>query len=336
MNKAQLLVLTLFLFVNPIHSQVSEIEREALIALYNSTNGSNWKQNTNWNTMVPVSEWFGITVVEDHVTEIDLPNNLLEGSIPSEIGNITMLKSLNIWRNKLSGTIPPELGNCINLTELFLDENALTGQVPSSIANLTLMTNFWLDNNKLSGDITDLFSSWTNLIYFGIGGGNNFTGSLDLSNNSSLIACWVDNTNISFLNIKNGNNINIPNDSFKANNNPNLTCVIVDDIQFSASAWLNIDATSSFKSSTSECISTSIEGNQKLNVKVFPNPTSAILHIESYEDVKMIKVYNSLGKLVIESKTSDKINLSNYTSGIYFVKIIRTNNSSINFKIIRK
>jgi len=46
------------------------------------------------------------------------------------------------------------------------------------------------------------------------------------------------------LNVKNGNNTNFTN--FNATNNPNLTCIEVDDAAYSTANWLNIDAASSF------------------------------------------------------------------------------------------
>jgi hypothetical protein len=65
---------------------VPQEERDALIALYYSTNGDHWNTNSNW-LGAPGSEstWFGVTVEtinsEDHVTKISLINNKLSGSI---------------------------------------------------------------------------------------------------------------------------------------------------------------------------------------------------------------------------------------------------------------
>ena len=74
-----------------------EMEREALVALYNATGGPNWISNDNWLSDVPISEWEGVTT---------------DGN-----GRVT---ELHLGENQLSGEIPPELGNLINLTELLL------------------------------------------------------------------------------------------------------------------------------------------------------------------------------------------------------------------------
>jgi len=114
------------------------------------------------------------------------------------------------------------------------------------------MGSFWVNGNQLSGDIPDILSYWPDLFYFSIGdvngsgSYNNFSGTVDLSNNPDLIGCWVDNNAISTLNLKNGNNINFNNNNFNANNNPNLVCIQVDDAAYSTTNWTSIDPTASF------------------------------------------------------------------------------------------
>ena len=49
----------------------------ALVALYNSTNGDNWHNNTNWLTNEPIENWVGITVTDNRVTKIRLYSNNL-------------------------------------------------------------------------------------------------------------------------------------------------------------------------------------------------------------------------------------------------------------------
>ena len=44
-----------------------------LIALYNATNGAGWKNK--WNLDDNVSTWYGVTITNGRVTEIDLNNN---------------------------------------------------------------------------------------------------------------------------------------------------------------------------------------------------------------------------------------------------------------------
>lgn len=48
---------------------------DALIGLYNSTDGENWFDNTEWLSLNPVSSWFGVTTTGNRVTGLDLDAN---------------------------------------------------------------------------------------------------------------------------------------------------------------------------------------------------------------------------------------------------------------------
>ena len=47
-------------------------DRDVLVALYNATDGDNWTDKTNWLTDNDLSTWFGVTVLNGRVTELDL------------------------------------------------------------------------------------------------------------------------------------------------------------------------------------------------------------------------------------------------------------------------
>lgn len=81
----------------------------ALLALFNATNGTEWSNNTNWLASdTDLSEWYGITLDgEQRVSEIDLSGNLLKGTLPSEIANLSHLVSLKVSVNQLAGNLPP-------------------------------------------------------------------------------------------------------------------------------------------------------------------------------------------------------------------------------------
>lgn len=55
-------------------------DREALLALYHSTNGAGWKNSTNWNTHADISLWHGVKVNnQGSVVELSLTYNNLQG-----------------------------------------------------------------------------------------------------------------------------------------------------------------------------------------------------------------------------------------------------------------
>ncbi|MBN2414170.1 T9SS type A sorting domain-containing protein [candidate division KSB1 bacterium] len=142
--------------------EVPEQDSLALVALYNSTNGANWTNNTGWLTG-PVSSWYGISITEGRVSKINLHNNNLEGPIPPEIGNLTQLKDLNLPVNKLSGSIPAEIGNLTNLSDLALRQNELSGPIPVGIGNLTNLVSLYLNVNQLTDSIPAQIGNLTKL-----------------------------------------------------------------------------------------------------------------------------------------------------------------------------
>ena len=87
-----------------------EVERKALIEFYKATDGPNWKYNENWGTNKPLNEWYGITTNgQGLVTQLQLSENNLKGSIPESIGKLEHLKRLNVYKNNLTGNIPESL-----------------------------------------------------------------------------------------------------------------------------------------------------------------------------------------------------------------------------------
>ena len=125
----------------------------ALVALYNSTEGANWANNTNWLSEEPLYSWYGVSGIGGRVSSLDLSKNKLSGTIPEEIGNLTALHSLSLWDNQLSGPIPPELCDLVHLEHMSLGDNELSGPIPPEIGNLTALHNVSLWGNRLSGAI---------------------------------------------------------------------------------------------------------------------------------------------------------------------------------------
>ena len=135
-------------------ADIPQTEKDALLALYNSTNGNNWTNKTGWDFSTPVtSGWYGITVTGGHVTGIILSNNKLSGTIPAAIGQLTELQNLWLNNNQLNGTIPSSIGQLTKITRLYLHNNQLSGAIPAEIGLLTQILELFLYNNQLSGTI---------------------------------------------------------------------------------------------------------------------------------------------------------------------------------------
>ncbi|NNC49908.1 MAG: T9SS type A sorting domain-containing protein [Flaviramulus sp.] len=81
-------------------------------------------------------------------------------------------------------------------------------------------------------------------------------------------------------------------------------------------------------------VALSVTAYRKDAIKVYPNPSENFLYISDVQNIKTIKIYNSLGRLI--KKTLDlKIDISQLYKGIYFLQI-ETNNRIETKKIIKK
>lgn len=153
-------------------------QREALIALYEATNGDQWYRNDNWCTDAPVSEWYGVSTGDNgEVAFIDLNSVQLKGYIPEEIGLLTGLKSLNLRNNQLTGEIPSSLFTLKNLLSLNLEWNQLSGELSPEVAKLTKLKSLILTGNRLTGNLPEALGQLTQLEEFALAS-NQFEGKV--------------------------------------------------------------------------------------------------------------------------------------------------------------
>ena len=130
----------------------AETDREALVALYNATDGENWWASTNWLSDAPLGQWFSVITNDDgRVTGLELWDNDLSGEIPAELGSLSNLTDLSLDSNQLTGEIPPELGSLSSLTHLLLGLNDLSGEIPAELGSLSNLERLGLNDNDLSG-----------------------------------------------------------------------------------------------------------------------------------------------------------------------------------------
>ena len=86
-------------------------DEDALRALFEATDGHNWKRSTNWMSDNPVGDWYGVTVAANgRVKGLDLASNGLKGTIPPEIGSLRYLQELHLSKNQLTGSLPTRDG----------------------------------------------------------------------------------------------------------------------------------------------------------------------------------------------------------------------------------
>jgi len=153
--------------------------------------------------------------------------------------------------------------------------------------------------------------------------------SLDLSQNTALTYLHCYNNQLTCLNLKNGNNLNFA--FLHISDNPNLTCIEVDDAVYSNTNWLNnnsfdIDLNQYFSNncnypSGSGCNLTTIT-EQTNSISLYPNPTNNLitLDIEGYNGSVNVEVYDLTGKL-LQTTTNTTISMGEYAKGIYVFKV---------------
>jgi Leucine-rich repeat (LRR) protein len=144
---------------------IPQSQCEALLALYASTDGKNWVDDSNWFIAPVCSPWYGVTCNPGNntVTEIILPYNDLAGPIPPEIGDFPDLTILVLGGSPISGSLPTEVGNLANLTDLWIFETNITGSLPTSLGNLSQLDQLWIYTNSINGSIPASLGNLSNL-----------------------------------------------------------------------------------------------------------------------------------------------------------------------------
>ena len=137
-----------------------------LITLYGATGGANWYDNTNWLSLSPLNEWYGVETDDAvRVISLDLHYNSLTGEIPEALGNLSNLQYLYLSDNQLTGLIPEALGQLDSLKSLTLEANQLTGPIPEALGQLDNLQWLSLSDNQLTGSIPETLGQLHNLQY---------------------------------------------------------------------------------------------------------------------------------------------------------------------------
>lgn len=185
--------------------------------------------NTNNLTNLDVSQNTNLSVLEcanNELTDLNVSQNSNLTELQCSLNNITTLDlSLNTALISLSA-----IGN--------------------GLSSLNVNSNTALEILNCGGnDLTSLDVSQNSVLTTLDVVSNDIT-TLDLSQNTALQSLNCPSNQLTSLNLKNGNNTAIT--SFQAVNNPNLTCIEVDDATYSTANWTNIDAQTSFSENCSD------------------------------------------------------------------------------------
>jgi hypothetical protein len=198
------------------------------------------------------------------------------------------------------------------LNGLICDNTRLTSL---DVTQNTALNGVICDNNRVTSlDVTQ------NTALNGLICDSNQLTRLDMRTNTALTYFSCVDNQLTSLDVRNGNNTNFA--AFKATNNPDLTCIFVDNAAYSNANWTDIDPTSTFVNNEAACEALSIGDNAlELDVFIYPNPTDNYLFIEGNKNPVSISIYNLLGTEVISKRNTDKIKVSELSKGVYIIRI---------------
>jgi len=181
-------------------------QRYVSAVLYYSLAGSEWKncgaesegcivkqddekmfKNIRWLNEAHECLWFGLHCEGNktplnadeisYLTDIDLDDNNLVGSLPEELFELGSIQTLIMDSNKLFGNIPSEISLMTNLNTIDLDDNALDGTLPTELFNLTKLEIIDLNSNKFIGTLPSEIRNLVNIKFLQLDF-NYLTGSL--------------------------------------------------------------------------------------------------------------------------------------------------------------
>lgn len=134
-------------------SEIPAAECQALVTLYEATEGANWEDQTGWLVTNTPCSWVGVTCADGHVDNLALFFNNLQGQLPAALADLPRLRVLDLHNNAITGPIPPEIGRLANLVQLDLSVNQLSSVLPAALGDLAALQWLMLPHNQISGPI---------------------------------------------------------------------------------------------------------------------------------------------------------------------------------------
>ncbi|WCO01070.1 T9SS type A sorting domain-containing protein [Psychroserpens ponticola] len=298
-------------FINIEYQNVSDLTGiEAFI------NMTSFRCNNNQITSLDLSANTAITYIkcnDNGLTSINL-------------SGLTNLETLDCYNNSLTNI---DVSGFTALSNLRCYDNGLTSL---NTSGATALEGIWCYNNNLTNldvstntSLLELTCTNNNLTSLNVSGATaleqlycseNSITSMDVSANTNLYDIIVNNNALTSLNVANGINSSILASNFNATNNPNLTCIQVDDVAYSTTNWASIDSQTSFSTNCT----LSVDDFNLNSIVLRPNPTTSILNIEMTQNLKQAIVYSMLGKEVLKTQNK-QIDVSGLLNGVFLIKI---------------
>lgn len=322
------IVTNISLFRNSITVVNGEEDLDALIALYNATDGENW--STTWDLTQGYDTWFGITTDDQNkVTRINLPNNNLVGTIPSELADLDALRDLVISNNEISGVIPQSLTTLELISTLDVANNKLSGDIP--LLNLSRLSFFALNDNEYIFEnlepAIDYYPSGGPLIF-------NYIGQANIDDEQTLAFSEGESVTLSVTGTSSATNTY----EWLKNGNPidgatgadfTIDSLVVEDSGAYTCEVKNIEVPNLTLTRNTITLDITLgvnDNNFSNSVSIISNAKEKQLSIETSANLQgevNLTIYNLLGQIVASSSFIEAVNLptSTWSSGVYVVKL---------------
>ena len=235
--------------------------------------------------------------------------NCSNGSVSSlNVSNNQILEKLYCSHNNLASL---DVTNNPNLVELLCAVNNLTSLDVSN--NPLLQTLFIYVNQLTTLDLSN------NVNLFAIEGQYNQLAHLDLSHNPMVIL-YIDHNNLEYIDFRNGVNNYIQ--EALVSDNPNLTCIYVDDVNLIDEQLWTLDDQTAFVETEAQYAALAVDGFENEAVAVYPNPCHSSFAVSGLTDLKTVELYDLRGKLIKTYEPNSVYDTAGIASGLYVVKIV--------------
>src|SRR5690606_37804742 len=71
------------------------------------------------------------------------------------------------------------------------------------------------------------------------------------------------------------------------------------------------------------------------DIKIYPNPTSNLISINTNLHIEKVQIFDNLGQLLLTTNSFNTISFSNFSSGSYYLKIINAKGNYMIKKILK-
>ena len=159
-------------FLLASYTDQQKIQRFVLGTVYYSLRGEEWVENSRWMTDWDECTWFSrsrdpVCNGAGEFVNLDLSYLDLSGTIPKALGMLSnSLERIDIGGGPtafLTGTIPPELGHLSLMKTFRLSDHSLTGTVPSQLRFWNFLETLDLHGNQLRGTLPLDHPFWASL-----------------------------------------------------------------------------------------------------------------------------------------------------------------------------